>query len=116
VFDGYLFIPSFIVQHSGMHNFQITTFLWLAREGLNEETESEITIAAQDQALQTKPYSIKIFQTERTNADCVNDLLRRETTVNQHAQYCQKQYIKRYDGVWVQLALTHARRQGYIRL
>jgi len=94
-----------------MHNFKITTFLWLAREDLNEETESEIT-AAQDQALQTKPYSIKILQTERTNAYCVNNLLRREATVNQHAQYWQKQYIKKCDGVQVQLALTHARKQG----
>jgi hypothetical protein len=31
VFDGYLFIPSFIAQHNGMHNVKITTFLWLAR-------------------------------------------------------------------------------------
>jgi len=37
-----------------MHNFKITIFLWLAREDLNEENESEI-IAAQDQALRRKP-------------------------------------------------------------
>jgi hypothetical protein len=92
-----------------MHNFKITIFLWLAREDLNEENESEI-IAAQDQALQRKPYSIKILQTERTHADYVNNLMRKETTVNQHAHYWQKQYIKRYDGVCVQLALTHARK------
>jgi hypothetical protein len=94
VFAGYLFIPSFIVQHNGMHNFNITTFLWLAREDVNEETESEI-IAAQDQALQTQPYSTKILQTERANEDCVNNLMRKETTVNQHALYLQKQYVKR---------------------
>ena len=109
MFDAYLFIPSFIDQHSGMHNFKITTFLWLAREGLNEQTETEV-IAAQDQALQTKPYSIKILKTERANADCVNNLMRKETTVNKHAHYWQKQYIKRYDGVCVQLALTHGRK------
>jgi hypothetical protein len=111
VFDGYLFVPSFLVQHNGMHNFKITAFLWLAREALNEETESEI-IAAQDQALQTKPYSIEILQTERANADYINNLMRKGTTVYQHAQYWQKQYIKRYDGVCVQLALTHGRKQG----
>jgi hypothetical protein len=109
VFDGYLYIPSFIVQYNGLHNFKITTFLWLARENLNEETESEV-IAAQDQALQTKPYSTKILQTEGANAEYVNNLMRKETTVYQHAQYWQKQYIKRYDEVCVELALTHGRK------
>jgi hypothetical protein len=85
-----------------MHNYKITTFLWLAKEDLNEENESEI-ITAQDQALQTKSYSIKILQTERANADNGNNLIRKETTVNQHAHYWQKQYIKRYDGVCVEL-------------
>jgi len=41
VLDGYLFIPSFIVQHNAMHNFKITTFLWIAREDLNEENETK---------------------------------------------------------------------------
>jgi len=78
-----------------MHNVKITTFLWLAREDLKEETENEIT-AAQDQTLQTNPYSTKILQTERANAGYVYNLMRKETTVNQHAQYWQKQYKKRY--------------------
>jgi hypothetical protein len=81
-----------------MHNVKITTFLWLAREDLNEETENEI-IAAQDQTLQTNPYSIKRLQTERVNADYVYNLMRKETIVNQHAQYWQKQYKERYGGL-----------------
>jgi len=28
VFDGYLFIPYFIVQHNGMHNVQTRYFSW----------------------------------------------------------------------------------------
>jgi hypothetical protein len=78
---------------------------------MNEDLKSEI-IAAQDQTLQTKPYLIKILETERANADHIYNLIRKETTVNQHAQYWQKQYKKRYGGVCVQLALTHARKQA----
>ena len=39
------------------------TFLWLLKGDLKAETESEI-VAAQDQALQTKYYVIKILNTE----------------------------------------------------
>jgi hypothetical protein len=39
-------------------------FLWLSKEDLKAETESEI-VAAQNQALQTKYHSTKILQTEK---------------------------------------------------
>ena len=44
------------------------TFLWLSKGDVKAETESEI-VAAQDQALQTKYYAIKIFNTE-TDSKC----------------------------------------------
>ena len=44
------------------------TFLWLSKGDLKAETESEI-VAAQDQALQTKYYAIKILNTE-TDSKC----------------------------------------------
>jgi Ni,Fe-hydrogenase III component G len=40
------------------------TFLWLTKEDLKAETESEI-VAAQDQALQMKYYATKILNTEK---------------------------------------------------
>ena len=42
---------------------EVDTFLWLSKEDLKAETESEI-IAAQDQALNTKYYTTKILNTE----------------------------------------------------
>jgi len=39
------------------------TFLWLSKGDLKAETESEI-VAAQDQALQTKYYATKIWNTK----------------------------------------------------
>ena len=44
------------------------TFIWLSKGDLKAETESEI-MAAQDQALQTKYYATKIFNTE-TDSKC----------------------------------------------
>ena len=44
------------------------TFLWLSKGDLKAETESEI-VAAEDQALQTKYYATKIFNTE-TESKC----------------------------------------------
>ena len=44
------------------------TFLWLSKGDIKEETESEI-VAEQDQALQTKYYATKIFNTE-TDSKC----------------------------------------------
>jgi len=40
------------------------TFLWLSKEDLKAETESEI-VAAQDQAIQTKYYATNILNTDR---------------------------------------------------
>ena len=56
------------------------TFLWLLKGDLKAETESEI-VAAQDQALQTKYFAIKILNTE-TDSKCrlANNLTRRQTT------------------------------------
>jgi len=53
------------------------TFLWLLKGDLKAETESEI-VAAQDQALQTKYFAIKILNTE-TDSKCrlANNLTRR---------------------------------------
>jgi hypothetical protein len=44
------------------------TFLWLSKGDLEAETESEI-VSAQDQALNTKYYTIKILHTE-TDSKC----------------------------------------------
>ena len=44
------------------------TLLWLSKGDLKAETESEI-VAAQDQALQTKHYATKMFNTE-TDSKC----------------------------------------------
>ena len=44
------------------------TFLWLSKEDLKSETESEI-VAAQGQAQQTKYYATKILNIE-TNSEC----------------------------------------------
>ena len=40
------------------------TFLWLSKEDLKAETESEI-VAVQDQAMQTKDYATNILNTDR---------------------------------------------------
>ena len=51
------------------------TFLWLSKGELKAETKSE-TVAAQDQALQTKYYATGILNTETANADFANNLTR----------------------------------------
>ena len=58
------------------------TFLWLSKEYLKAETESEI-VAAQDQALQTKYYATEILSKvcicylfQIANADFANNLMR----------------------------------------
>jgi len=66
------------------------TFLWLSKGDLKAETESE-TVAAQDQALQTKYYATKILNTE-TDSKCRLCKQFDETidTQYQHAKYWQK--------------------------
>ena len=55
-------------------------FLWLQRGNLKGETESE-TIAAHDQAIQTKIMQQKYYkQKQMTNADYVNNLMRQQNT------------------------------------
>jgi hypothetical protein len=52
------------------------TFLWLSKGNLKTETESE-RVAAQDQALHTKYYAIKVFNSQTDiNADFANNLMR----------------------------------------
>jgi hypothetical protein len=60
--------------------------VWLSREILKGESDSEI-IAAKDQAAQTKYLSRKISQREAANAVLVNNITRLYTTLYQHVQY-----------------------------
>jgi hypothetical protein len=60
-------------------------FLWLSTGDMKGETESE-TIAAQDQALQTKYRRTKILQTEIDSKCKLCNLMRQKNTSYQHAQ------------------------------
>jgi hypothetical protein len=68
-------------------------FLWLSREDMKRETESEI-IAAQHQALQTKYYATKILQTE-TNSNCRFCKQFYERVEDVVSKLAKEQYIKR---------------------
>jgi hypothetical protein len=76
------------------------TFLWLSKGDLKVETESEI-VAAQDQALQTKYYAIKILNTE-TDSKC-RLCQQFDETIEHIISACpilaEEQYIKRHDRV-----------------
>jgi hypothetical protein len=75
-------------------------FLWLLKGDLKAGTESEI-VAAQDQALQTKYYATKIFNTE-TDSKC-RLCQQFDETIEHIISACpilaKEQYIKRHDRV-----------------
>ena len=80
------------------------TFLWLSKGDLKAETESE-TVAAQDQALQTKYYATKILNTEK-DRKCRICQKFDETTdhiISAYPILAKEQYIKRHEIVCAQL-------------
>jgi len=89
------------------------TFIWLSREGLKAETESEI-VAAQDQALQTKYYATKILNTE-TDSKC-RLFQQFDETIDHIISACpilaKEQYIKRHDRVSAQLHFNICKETG----
>jgi hypothetical protein len=89
------------------------TFLWLSKEDLKAETESEI-VAAQDQALQTKYYVTKILNTE-TDSKC-RLFQQFEETIDHIISACpilaKEQYIKRHDRVCAQLHFNICKETG----
>jgi hypothetical protein len=80
------------------------TFLWLSKGDLKAETEGE-TVAAQDQALETKYRAAKILQTE-TDSKC-RLCQQFEETADRIVSACpvlaKEQYIKRHDRVCAHL-------------
>jgi len=80
------------------------TFLWLSKEDLRAETESEI-VAAQDHALQTKHYATKMLDTE-TDSKC-RLCQQFDETIDHIISACpiltKEQYIKRHDRMCAQL-------------
>jgi hypothetical protein len=80
------------------------TSLWLSKGDLEAETESEI-VAAQDQALNTKYYATKIFNTE---ADSKGRLCQQfDETIDHTISACpiltNEQYVKRHERASAQL-------------
>jgi len=88
-------------------------FLWLSKGDLKAETESEI-VAAQDQALQTKYYATKIWNTE-TDSKCRLCQQFDETTddiISACPILAKEQYIKRHDRVCEQLHFNICKETG----
>jgi len=89
------------------------TFLWLSKEDLKAETETEI-VAAQDQAIQTKYYVTKILNTE-TDSKC--KLCQKfDETVDHIISACpilaKEEYIKSHDRVSAQLHFNICKETG----
>jgi len=89
------------------------TFLCLSKGELKAETESEI-VAAQDQALQTKYYATKIFNTE-TDSKCRLCQQFDETidhVISASPILAKEQYIERHDSVCAQLYFNICKETG----
>jgi ElaB/YqjD/DUF883 family membrane-anchored ribosome-binding protein len=89
------------------------TFLWLSKGDLKAETESEI-VAAQDQALHTKYYTKKIWNTE-TDSKCRLFQQFDETTdhiISACPILAKEQYIKQHDRVSAQLHFNICKETG----
>jgi hypothetical protein len=89
------------------------TFLWLTKEDVKSETESEI-VAAQSQALQTKYYATKILNKE---TDSKRRLCQQfYETIYHIVSACpileKEQYIKRHDRVSAQLHFNTCKQSG----
>jgi hypothetical protein len=80
------------------------TFIWLSKGDLKAETEEEI-VAAQDQALNTKYYAVKILNAE-TDSKC-RLCQQHDETIDHIISACpilaKEQYIKRHDKVSAQI-------------
>jgi hypothetical protein len=78
-------------------------FLWLSKENLKAETESEI-VAAQNQTIQTEYYATKILNTQ-TDSKC-RLCQQFDETIDHIISAChilaKEQYIKRHDRVCAQ--------------
>jgi hypothetical protein len=89
------------------------TFLLLLKGELKAETESEI-VAAQDRALQTKYYAIKILSTE-TDSKC-RLCQQFDETIDHIISTCpglaKEQYIKRRERVSAQLHFNICKETG----
>jgi hypothetical protein len=89
------------------------TFLCLSKGELKAETESEI-VAAQDQALQTKYYVTKIFNTE-TDSKCRLCQQFDKTidhVISTSPILAKEQYIERHDSVCAQLYFNICKETG----
>ena len=89
------------------------TFLWLSKGDLKAETESE-TVAAQDQALQTKYYATKMLNTE-TDSKCRLCQQLDETTdhiISACSMLAKEQYIKKDMTVCAQLHFNICQETG----
>jgi hypothetical protein len=89
------------------------TFLWLLKGDLKAETGSEM-VAAQDQAIQTKYYTMKILNTE-TDSKC-RLCQQFDETIDHIISACpilaKGQYIKRHDRVCAQLHFNICKETG----
>jgi hypothetical protein len=89
------------------------TFLWLSKGDLKAETKSEI-VAAQDQAIQTKYYAMKILNTE-TDSKC-RLCQQFDETIDHIISACpipaKELYIKRHDRVCAQLHFNICKETG----
>jgi hypothetical protein len=88
-------------------------FLWLSKGDLKAETESEI-VAAQDQAIQTKHYATKIFNTE-TDSKC-RLCQQFDEAIDHIISACpilaKEQYMKRHGRVSAQLHFNICKETG----
>jgi len=89
------------------------TFLWLSKEDLKGESESEI-VAAQDQALQTKYYASKILSKETEGKCRLGQKF--DETIDHIISACpilaKQQYTKRHDRVCAQLHFNICKETG----
>jgi hypothetical protein len=89
------------------------TFVWLSKGGLKAETESEI-VTAQDLALQTKYYAMKLLNTE-TDSKC-RICEQFCETIDHIISACpilaKEEYIKRHDRVRAQLHFNMCKETG----
>ena len=89
------------------------TFLWLLKGDLKAETESKI-VAAQDQALQTKYYAIKMSNTE-TDSKC-RLCQQFGKTIDHTISACpilaKEQHTKRHDRVCAQIHFNVCKETG----
>jgi len=89
------------------------TFLWLSKEDLKAETESEI-VAAQDQALQTKYYATKLLniETDSKYRLCQKFDETIDHIISAFPIQAKEQYIKRHDRVCAQLHFNICKETG----